>query len=69
MPRVADRIGDWMLRHPVGVLGVFTVLGGATLGAQSNGLTGACVGAVAALVLTAFVASVEPIDPALGPHH
>jgi hypothetical protein len=52
----------------VGVLGAFATLGGATLGAQSNGLTGACVGAVAALVLSAFVASVEPIDPTLGPH-
>lgn len=68
MTSIADRLGDWSLRHPVGVLGAFATLGGATLGAQSNGLTGACVGAVVALMLTAFIASIEPVDPALGPH-
>lgn len=68
MTRLADRVGDWTLRHPVGVLGAFATLGGAVLGAKSGGLTGACVGAVAALVLSAFIASIEPIDPALGPH-
>jgi len=52
----------------VGVLGAFATLGGAVLGAKSGGLTGACVGAVVALMLTAFIASIEPIDPALGPH-
>jgi len=66
--RCANRVGDWTLRHPVGVLGAFATLGGAVLGAKSGGLTGACVGAVAALVLSAFIASIEPIDPALGPH-
>lgn len=64
-----DGLADWTLRHPVATLGAFSALGGATLGAQSNGLTGACIGAVAALIMTALVASVEPIDPALGPHH
>jgi len=65
---IADRIGQWSLRHPVAVLSGFAVVGGITLGAQSSGLAGACVGAVAALVLSAFVASVEPRDSTLGPH-
>lgn len=65
---LTDRVGDWSLRHPVAVLGGFAVVGGVALGAQMGGLTGACVGAVAALLLSALVGSVEPIKPALGPH-
>lgn len=65
---IADRVGDWTLRHPVGVLGAFASLGDAVLGYRAGGLSGAAVGLVAALVLSALVASIEPRDPALGPH-
>jgi hypothetical protein len=65
---LTDSVGEWSLRHPVAVLGAFATIGGVTLGAQMGGLTGACVGAVAALVLSALVGGFEPIEPALGPH-
>jgi len=65
---IVERVGDWTLRHPAGVLGAFAVVGGTAFGAKEGGLAGACVGAVAALVLSAFVASVEPRDSTLGPH-
>jgi hypothetical protein len=64
----ADRIGDWTLRHPVAVLSAFAVIGGTSIGLQAGGLTGALIGFTGALAISAFTATVEPIDPKYGPH-
>lgn len=65
---LADRIGDWSLNHPVTVLTTFAFVGGFALGFNAGGVAGAAMGAVMALVLSAAIATVEPHEPALGPH-
>lgn len=65
----AERIGAWTLHRPVGVLSGLSALAGGVLGFNAGGLTGACVGAVSALAMTALLWALEPRDPTFGPHH